>query len=84
MPDYTQTHSIGDRSATYIPSFSPVLGGSYNRGGLTNEATHGYWWGSEASNGARRHGLSYDSSVIYSSNGHTRYSGTYIRCVQKS
>ena len=83
LPDTMQTRSIGPNSGstTYVSSFSPILGGNYYNGTLTNEATHGYWWGSEAYNGARRYLLNYDGSSLYTSNGR-RYFGYYIRCVQ--
>ena len=83
LPDKAQSHSIGPDadSATYIPSFSPVLGGNYGNGTLYNEATHGYWWGSEAYNGARRYALGYNGSILYTNN-NSRHGGVYVRCVQ--
>ena len=83
LPNRTQTRSIGPDagSATYIPSFSPVLGGGYVNGTLDRESTHGYWWGSTAYNSARRYYLNYNGSSLYTHNG-TRLVGIYVRCVQ--
>ena len=61
-------------------SFSPVLGGYYGNGTLYDEATYVRWWGSEASNGARRYRLGYNGS-LYTYDG-SRRSGLYVRCVQ--
>ena len=64
-------------------NFSPVLGGSYTNGTLNSEATYGYWWGSEADNGARRYSLRYDGSSLSTRNGGRRHDGTYVRCVSE-
>ena len=82
LPNNTQIQSIGDNSSTYISSFSPVLGGRYINGSIGNETTHGYWWGSEAYNGAARYSLYYNSDVKLYLNNYFRYTGYYIRCVQ--
>ena len=63
-------------------SFSLVLGGYYTNGTLGNEATHGYWWGSEAYNGAWRYYLRYDGSSLYTRN-YYRHVGVYVRCVSE-
>ena len=63
-------------------NFSPVLGGYYTNGTLNNEVTNGYWWGSEASNGARRYNLAYNGSSLSTGNS-TRRSGFYMRCVSE-
>ena len=76
LPNKTQIDSQRN-----IASFSPVLGGAYYDGTLYNEDTHGYWWGSTAYNGARRYGLGYDGSSLYT-NGYGRHGGFYVRCVQ--
>ena len=83
LPSRVQTRSIGPGagSSTYVSSFSPVLGGDYGNATLDNESTHGYWWGSEAYNGARRYYLNYNGSSLYTSYG-SRYYGRYVRCVQ--
>ena len=66
-----------------LASFSPVLGGYYSISALRNEATHGYWWGSEAYSGASRYFLTYDGSSLSTNRyGHVRFDGFYIRCVQ--
>ena len=84
LPDKTQTRSIApdSGSATYISSFSPVLGGNYRNSALDNEAERGLWWGSEAYNGAIRYYLNYDGSSLYTYRSGRRYDGFYIRCVQ--
>ena len=83
LPNRTQTRSIGPDagSITHISNFFPVLGGGYGNGTLVNEATRGYWWGSEAYNGALRYYLVYNGSSLYTNNG-LRRAGSYIRCVQ--
>ena len=63
-----------------VTNFNPVLGGNYNGGTLTNKATFGRWWGSEAYNGARRYYLGYDGSLYTGHYG--RHDGYYVRCVQ--
>ena len=81
LPGLTQIQSIGNSTSTYVSSFYPVLGGNYDGGTLYAEATRGYWWGSEAYNGALRYLLRYDGSSLYT-NGGRRHIGYYIRCVQ--
>ncbi|MBQ3440853.1 hypothetical protein IJG27_00880 [Candidatus Saccharibacteria bacterium] len=81
FPDKAKIDSIGDGSSAYIPSFSPVLGGYYYNGTLDNEDTQGRWWGSTAYAGARRYGLFYNGSSLYTNNGYRR-TGIYVRCVQ--
>ncbi|MBR3252473.1 hypothetical protein IKF84_00120 [Candidatus Saccharibacteria bacterium] len=70
-------------SNTYVPNFSPVLGGDYLNGKLYNESTYGYWWGSTAYNGAYRYSLGYNGSSLYTSN-RVRNDGYYVRCIQAS
>ena len=86
LPDKTQTRSIAPDggSATYISSFSPVLGGNYRNSALEDETVRGFWWGSEFYDGARRYRLNYNgsSSLLGNNNGGRRYDGYYIRCVQ--
>ena len=65
-----------------LTNFSLVLGGSYVNGTLVNEATLGYWWGSEFYNGAIRYYLSYYGSSLYTSNYYRNF-GLYIRCVSE-
>ncbi|MBQ3292804.1 hypothetical protein IJG93_00640, partial [Candidatus Saccharibacteria bacterium] len=78
LPSQTQIDS--QRDAT---SFSPVLGGYYINGGLNDEFTRGYWWGSTAYNGATRYLLGYNGSSLYT-DGSRRYRGNYVRCIQAS
>ncbi|MBQ6410192.1 hypothetical protein IJI18_02990 [Candidatus Saccharibacteria bacterium] len=84
LPNVTQIRSIGpdSGSTTYISAFNPVLGGFYSNLNLTNETTHGYWWGSTAANGAARCGLYYNGSSLYTTYRNGRRNGDYIRCVQ--
>ena len=63
-------------------SFSSILGGNYYNGTLRNKATRGYWWGSEAYDGARRYSLNYHSSSL-STYSTRRYNGFYVRCVSE-
>ncbi|MBR3252553.1 hypothetical protein IKF84_00550 [Candidatus Saccharibacteria bacterium] len=85
LPSDEQTQSIGPDagSATYVPEFSPVLGGYYGNGTLRNESDRGYWWGSTAYNGAYRYSLGYNGSSLYTSN-RVRNDGYYVRCIQAS
>ena len=76
LPSKTQTDSQKD-----ITSFSPVPGGYYGNGTLYDEATFGYWWVSEAYNGAVRYLLRYNGSSLYTNRGN-RPDGFYVRCVQ--
>ncbi|MBQ3293344.1 hypothetical protein IJG93_03565 [Candidatus Saccharibacteria bacterium] len=85
MPDNDQIDSIGPYagSTTYVGSFSPVLGGVYNNGALTDKSTRGRWWGSTAYDGATRYFLGYNGSSLYTT-GYISYAGLYVRCVQAS
>ena len=65
-----------------LTSFSPVLGGYYGNGMLNNEATYGFWWGSEAYYGAGRYRLNYNGSRLSTGN-FRRYNGLYVRCVSE-
>ena len=76
LPDNTQIDSQRN-----IASFFPVLGGYYSNGILNNEATYGFWWGSEAYYGAGRYRLNYNGSRLSTGN-FRRYNGLYVRCVQ--
>ena len=85
MPSKDQIDTIGGASpgsSTYVPSFSPVLGGRYSYGTLYSESTYGFWWGSTASNGAGRYHLGYNGSSLYT-NDSIRSNGFYIRCVSE-
>ena len=84
MPNTKQTRRIGPDagSATYVSSFSPVLGGSYYNGVSRNETDRGYWWSSTASNIISRYFLAYDDSNLYTDY-YRRYNGYYIRCVSE-
>ena len=82
LPNQTQILSIGNSTVTYIANFNPAAGGFYNNSTLSNEATHGFWWGSEAYNGTTRYSLFYNGDVLYTTNSRYRYAGLYIRCVQ--
>ena len=85
LPSQTQIDSLsgGSSNTTYVGSFSPVLGGYYLNGTLGNESTYGFWWGSTAYDSAQRYLLYYDGSSLYTDGG-TRRSGFYVRCVQAS
>ncbi len=65
-----------------ITSFSPVLGGFYHNGTLSNESTNGYWWDSGIYSSAHRYILYYDGSSLNTDNTR-RYVGSYIRCVSE-
>ena len=85
LPAEKQIDIIGGLSpgsSTYVPTFSPVLGGIYSYGKATAESTRGTWWGSTASDSATRYSLYYDSSSLISG-AYGRYTGRYIRCVSE-
>ena len=63
-------------------NFFPVLGGHYANGALYRESTVGFWWGSTAYNGARRYGLGYNGSSLYTGSD-ARFNGFYVRCVSE-
>ena len=63
-------------------NFVPVLGGHYVNGTLYDEATYVRWWGSEASDGARRYRLGYNGSSLSTSYDARRY-GFYVRCISE-
>ena len=63
-------------------NFTPVLGGGYSVGVLSNESTHGLWWGSDASSSARRRYLEYRDGNLYTTVA-SRHSGIYVRCVSE-
>ena len=92
LPSTTQMNTIGSiaggtgpetGSNTYIPEFSPVLGGHYANGSSYYEATIGLWWGSTASTDHDRYCLYYNGSILYT-DWAGRYFGRYIRCVSSS
>ncbi|MBQ3293026.1 hypothetical protein IJG93_01815 [Candidatus Saccharibacteria bacterium] len=85
LPSDRQIDSIGgeEPTATYIPNFSPVLGGYYDTGSLHEKTTYGGWWGSTA-NSARRYYIGYNGSSLYTGNAGYRDAGSYIRCIQAS
>ncbi|MBR3252765.1 hypothetical protein IKF84_01705 [Candidatus Saccharibacteria bacterium] len=83
MPSKSQSESIGNNTNAYVTSFFPILGGSYIAGTLESESTRGFWWGSTAYNGAARHILIYNDSILYRGNSGRR-TGLYIRCIQAS
>ncbi|MBQ6409942.1 hypothetical protein IJI18_01640 [Candidatus Saccharibacteria bacterium] len=65
-------------------NFSTVLGGYYSNGTLSDEATLGFWWGSEAYNGGKRYYLDYNGSSLHTNyGGGSRHRGFYIRCVSE-
>ena len=65
-------------------NFTPVFGGRYNSGTLSDEATFGFWWGSDAWNSVRRYYLDYDSNGLHTNYGSgARIRGLYIRCVSE-
>ncbi|MBQ3441574.1 hypothetical protein IJG27_04710 [Candidatus Saccharibacteria bacterium] len=76
LPSKTQMDNQRD-----VSSFSPVLGGYYLNGTLYDEATYGYWWGSEAYTGLLRYRLIYNGNSLYAGNSN-RHIGRYVRCVQ--
>ncbi|MBR3252601.1 hypothetical protein IKF84_00825, partial [Candidatus Saccharibacteria bacterium] len=87
LPNADQIRTIGPNagSATYVSSFSPVLGGYHRNGTLNGESTYGYWWVNTANNGAARQRLGYNGSILYTgSSNSNRYDGLYIRCIQAS
>ena len=87
LPTETKTRTIAPNtpgSATYVPSFSPVMGGYYANSGLQNEDTKGYWWGSTAYNGATRKYINYENGNLITYSLGVRSRGYYIRCVQAS
>ena len=87
LPDKTQIRTIGPDSAspTYVSRFLPVLGGHYYNSTLYNEDNRGFWWSSEAKNGAIRYFLVYkDGNLGISGYDGYRNRGLSIRCVQKS
>ena len=84
LPSKVQTDSIseGFSSATYIPDFSPVLGGYYSNSTLYSKGTDALWWDSTAYDGVRRHGLYYYDGELRANRAY-RHSGYYIRCVSE-
>ena len=71
-------------SNTNVTEFSPVLGGGYGNGDLMNEATHGFWWGSESgTTGTMRHVLGYIADSNLYVDGYNRRGAVYIRCVSE-
>ena len=70
-------------STTYLSEFSPVLGGVYSQTNNIGENTRGDWYGSETSTTASRYYLSYDNGTMNTYVRGDRYSGRYIRCINK-
>ncbi|MBQ3292990.1 hypothetical protein IJG93_01610 [Candidatus Saccharibacteria bacterium] len=68
---------------TNVSNFTPILGGTYVNGLLSNERSMGLWWSSEyEDNNATRYVLSHDSSALLMGVGRRR-TGIYIRCVSE-
>ena len=68
---------------SYASAYHPIYGGYYTNGSLGNPTTNGYWWSSTST---MVYGTIYQRNLIYSSgsmitNGSSRKSGFYIRCV---
>ena len=60
--------------------FSPVTGGRYYGGRISNTG-NGYWWSSVADSTTARYYLFYDGSSL-NTVVNSRYYGIYIRCVR--
>ena len=85
LPNLRESQRIGGEVDTYVSVFNPVLGGNYVNGVLSNIPNNGFWWSSEAYNGATRYFLYYKSSNNILGVGYNTYrrSGLYIRCVSE-
>ena len=60
-----------------------VRSGYVNGGSLSNRASHGDYWSSQAYSSTLAYYLDFDSSDIYSANGGGRYYGFSVRCVAR-
>ncbi len=67
---------------SYVDAFSPVAGGRYN-GGSISDIDWGNWWSSKASTATNRYILDYDGSSTMYIHNFTRSIGRYIRCIRK-
>ncbi|MBQ3413376.1 InlB B-repeat-containing protein, partial [Candidatus Saccharibacteria bacterium] len=83
LPAGNSSAAGGINSITsYKDAFSPVYGGYYNLGSLSNATTYGSWWSATASNSTGRYFLYYNNGSLSTSSYYVRYGGFYVRCVR--
>ena len=68
---------------SYSSAFSPVTGGYYIHGSLSN-TSHGFWWSSTATNIPNQYLLFYYGSSLSTGNGDYKRYGVYVRCIRSS
>ena len=78
----TKTEFDGIAGTSYISAFSPIYGGYYSSGSLSNTSV-GYWWSSTAYNGYAQYFLYYSSGSLNTS-AHDKSFGSYVRCIRSS
>ena len=85
LPSYNTSSPAGSINSITSQStaFSPVTGGLYGNGSLSNTG-YGYWWSTTACSATARRILRYNGSSLVTSDGNGRYRGRYIRCVRTS
>ena len=76
MPSHSQIAAAASNKA----AFSPVAGGYYSGGTLSNTGS-GYWWSGNTNGGTNRWYLGYLSSYLYTDY-LSRVGGFYVRCVR--
>ena len=69
-------------AADYVAKYSPVVGGYYKSGALTN-TSNGYWWSNTNSSATEYYGLVYNGSTLSASGTFDDATGMFVRCVAK-
>ena len=80
----TRSEFSGITGTSYISAFSPITGGYYMGGSLSNIST-GFWWSATAFASNNQHNLRYNGSSLYTSiSGSGNDFGFYVRCIRSS
>lgn len=68
---------------SYSSAFSPIYGGLYYNGSLSDTTTFGHWWSATAYNAYNQYSLYYYNGSLDTDRSNKRY-GFYVRCVRTS
>ncbi|MBR3143988.1 hypothetical protein IKF12_02180 [Candidatus Saccharibacteria bacterium] len=86
LPSYNSSSPVGSINSIsgQTAAFSPVIGGLYVEGSLTN-AGYGFWWTTTARSTLTRYRLSYNGSYLSASSStyYNRNLGLFIRCTRQ-
>ena len=80
----TRSEFSGITGTSYISAFSPITGGYYIGGSLSNIST-GFWWSATAFASNNQYNLRYNGNSLYTSiSGSGNDFGFYVRCIRSS